>query len=105
MTEMVNGPEQWQLSALLPNGSGLMVVILQRVVRVRLPHPTLLPTETKVEAPSDPELQATEDAALSWADGEMTPEKRAVLDKLAFESEQQLADATPGAVEGADVQQ
>jgi len=103
MTEMVNGPEQWQLSALLPNGSGLMVVVLQRVVRVRLPHPTLLPTETPIAAVKDEELQATEDAALSWADGEMTPEKRAVLDKLAFESEMQVADAAPGAVEGADV--
>ena len=102
ITQMVNGSEQWQLSALLPNGSGLMVVVLQRMTRRLLPHPTMLVTETNVEIPKDEELQQTEDAALSWAGQAETPERRAVLDALAAETEKQ-AVTLETAVEGADV--
>lgn len=101
ITQMINGSEQWQLSALLPNGAGLMVVVLQRTVRRLLPHPTLLQTETTVDAPKDPELQQTEDAALSWAGQAETPERRAVLDAIAAEAEHQAEQF--GTVEGADV--
>jgi hypothetical protein len=102
ITEKVNGPEQWQLSALLPNGSGLMVVVLMRKVMFRLPHPTLLETETHTEPVTDEELQSSEDAALSWA-GQANPEKQAVLDKIADEAAAQ-AVTLETAVEGADAE-
>jgi hypothetical protein len=104
ITQKVNGPEQWQLSALLPNGSGLMVVVLMRQVRVKLPQPILLETETKVDAPVDEELNQVEGDALAWA-GAVSPEKQAVLDKIAAEAELQAAGREDfGSVEGADVQ-
>jgi hypothetical protein len=97
INEMLNGPEQWQLSALLPNGSGLMVVVLMRSVRVKLPHPVLLETETKVEAPKDEELKKTEDAALNWA-GQAPAAQEAAQEAVAA-----LEGEDFGAVEGADV--
>lgn len=99
ITQAINGPEQWQLSALLPNGSGLMTIVFQRTTRRRLPHPVLLETETKVEAPKDPELEATEAAALAWS-GDAPVEGAAAAGEAA---EQALAGEDFGAVEGADV--
>ncbi len=104
ITSMVNGREQWQLSALVPNGSGLLTVVLMRQVRVKLPHPVLLETETVVAPVTDSELQATEDAGLAWAGQEVTPEQRAVLDAIAVEAEQQGISGKDFGVEGADVQ-
>jgi len=70
---LVNGPEQWQIAAILPNGSGLLGFVLQRGVRKALPLPQKFVTETEVAAPTDPELDATEAAALAWAGQVETP--------------------------------
>lgn len=110
ISQMVNGAEQWQLSALLPNGAGLMAIIFQRTTRRLLPHPTLLQTETKVEMPKDEELQQTEDAALSWAGQSTAAEEAAQVAAEALDgpdfghvSTQQEPDVST-AVEGADVE-
>jgi hypothetical protein len=66
-TWMLNGPEGWKLVAFLPNGSGMVGIILQRKVRVSLPDPKMIETEVKVEAPTDAELKATEAKGLEWA--------------------------------------
>lgn len=74
ITQMVNGREGWKLVGILPGSIGRMGVMLQRQVPYILPDPTPLKKETEVEAPKDPELQAVEDAALAWAEGEgLTP--------------------------------
>jgi hypothetical protein len=42
-------------------------VLVQRKVPIVLPDPMMLEKETKVEAPTDPELDETDKAAEAWA--------------------------------------
>ncbi len=67
VTQMTNSAEGWKIATFFPNGSGLGAVMFQRKTKIGLPTPMLLATETAVEAPSDTELQAVEDAATQWA--------------------------------------
>ena len=83
--QLVNGPEQWQIAAIVPNGSGMIGFVLQRTVRFALPNPAMIQTDVDVPEPTDPELAATEAAALAWA-GQEEP-------------------TTEGAVEGANIEE
>lgn len=65
--DMLNGPEGWQVTSLLPGSTGMVGVLLRRPVPVVLPDPKLLQKETEVVPPSDPELQRVEEAALAFA--------------------------------------
>jgi hypothetical protein len=67
ITWMVNSPEGWRIVAILPGGISEGTVILQRQLRVSLPDPVMVETETVVAAPTDEELAAEEAKGLAWA--------------------------------------
>lgn len=67
LNDMLNSPEGWRIISILPGSTGRVGILLQRQVPVILPDPTPLKKETEVEAPTDVELQRTEDAALAFA--------------------------------------
>lgn len=74
LTQMVNGPDGWAIAAILPGTSGNAVVILRKQTPYILPDPVPLKKMEEVEAPTDPELQGIEDAALNFAAEEgLTP--------------------------------
>jgi hypothetical protein len=66
--EMGTGP--WKMAALLPGTMGNGAVVLTRKVPIVLPDPKFLQKETKVDAPSEGELEKTNEAATKWAEGE-----------------------------------
>lgn len=78
ITEVVNGPEGimsirdhgWRLSAILPNGSGMGVAIMERNIKRVLPWPEPVKTETPVADVKDEELQRVNADAAKWAAGE-----------------------------------
>lgn len=63
--DMCNGPDQWRIAAVMPAGAACGL-LLEREYPVILPEPIRLKKEEEVEAPSDPELKAVEDAALDF---------------------------------------
>ena len=74
ITQMINGAEGWTVAAILPSGMGNAGVILRKATTVILPDPIPLKKEEEVEAPTDPELKATEEAAMEFAQEEgLTP--------------------------------
>jgi hypothetical protein len=78
ITEVANGPEGimsipqhgWRLSAILPNGSGLGVAIMERNIKRILPWPEPVKTETEVADVKDEELQRANADAQAWAANE-----------------------------------
>lgn len=69
LNEMLNDGKGWRAIAIQPV-SGQAGVLLQRQVPYILPDPVRLQQDTEVAAPSDPELAAAEDAALSFMQSE-----------------------------------
>ena len=72
LNDMVNGREQWHIEAIMPTGMQCGV-LLSRQVPIILPDPQPLKKEEEVAAPTDPQLQQVEDAALAFAASEGTP--------------------------------
>lgn len=81
LNDMLNGRDQWKIAAVMPGPSGACGILLERKVPIILPDPERLVQEEEVAAPTDPALQATEDAALAFA-GEVgqAPPVEEVLD-------------------------
>lgn len=74
LSDMLNGPEGWRIVSILPTSGGRAGIMLQRTYAYVLPDPKPLKKETEVAAPTDPELQRTEDAALAFMEKEgLTP--------------------------------
>jgi len=73
--EITNGPEGimsianhgWRLSAVIPNGTGMGVAILERNIKRPLPWPDAVKKETEVAAVKDEELQRMNETAQAWA--------------------------------------
>ena len=73
LKDMVNGPEQWRISALMPI-KDQCGVLLEREVPLILPDPEVLKKSEEVEAPTSPELKNLEDAAIEYMKNEgLTP--------------------------------
>jgi len=70
LNDMLNSPEGWRLVSILPTSGGRAGVMLQRAVSIVLPDPVPLKKETEVKAPTDPEIQRTEDASLEFMEKE-----------------------------------
>lgn len=78
ITEITNGPEGimsirdhgWRLSAILPNGSGMGVAILERNIKRVLPTPEPVKLKTEVAEVKDEELQRVNADSQQWAAGE-----------------------------------
>lgn len=76
--DMLNSPEGWRLISMLPSSTGRIGLVLQRQAPMALPDPKEIKKTTEVDAPSDPELQRTEDAAMKFMEEEgLTPEQPA----------------------------
>lgn len=73
LKDMVNGKEQWKIAAVMPSGTRCGI-LLERQVPIILPDPQPLKKKEEVEAPTNPELKAVEDAALAFMENEgLTP--------------------------------
>lgn len=78
ITAIVNGPEGiisikehgWRLTAIIPNGSGLGVAILERNIKRVLPDPKPVEKTTPVEEVHDEELQRMSAQSQEWAAGQ-----------------------------------
>lgn len=70
LTNTLAGSEGWQIGAILPTNNEKAIVLMKRPQSLVLPDPIPLKTEAEVEAPTDPELQNIEDAALEFAASE-----------------------------------
>lgn len=66
LNDMVNGRDGWKIAAVTPSSAGRMGILLERQVPIVLPEPRQLTTTEEVDAPTDQELRATEDAALAF---------------------------------------
>lgn len=70
LNDMVNGPEQWKISAVMPSGAQCGI-LLERERLLVLPMPERLKKSEEVEVPTDPLLQAVDDAAASFVAEQM----------------------------------
>lgn len=76
INEIVNGAEGvmsipkhgWSLSAMIPNGSGLLTAVLERNRKWSLPDPEPVKKETKVAEVKDEELQRANAVAQEWVE-------------------------------------
>jgi hypothetical protein len=66
LNDKVNGKDQWKIAAVMPAGTQCGI-LLERQVPLILPEPQPLKKSEEVAPPSDPQLQAVEDAALAFA--------------------------------------
>lgn len=74
LSEMLNNADGWRVISMLPSSMGNCGIVLQRQIPVILPDPMRIEKETEVAAPSDPELERTEEAALGFMSTEgLTP--------------------------------
>jgi hypothetical protein len=71
ITMHINGPDNWKLSAIVPNGSGMCAAIFERTVSVALPTPDSLKIEPTA-APTESDLTGLAARAAQWA-GTTTP--------------------------------
>ena len=62
----LNGPNGWQLVAVVYNGAGQCNVVLRRNTKLVLPDPTPINTEETVEAPTEEQLNLFDDASKKW---------------------------------------
>lgn len=69
LTEEVNGPGQWGLASLMPNGAGQGAALLKRRIAYPLPFPELLETTTEVRPATGEELESYARRAQEWANG------------------------------------
>lgn len=78
INEIVNGPDGllsipkhgWSLSAMIPNGAGLLTAVLERNKKWSLPDPEPVKKETKVAEVKDEELQRANAVAQEWVAGQ-----------------------------------
>jgi hypothetical protein len=68
LNDMLNGPDGWTVVTVLPAGMGRVGVLLRREFAFVLPDPKPLKKDVEVEAPTDPELEREEAAALKFAE-------------------------------------
>lgn len=95
-TQRVNGSDRWRIATVFASGPGHGVVMFTRTAQIVLPDPRMLKTEAEMPAPhTDPQLQATEDAALSWIEeqGQDQMPETVILSPLAVEAGEAAAAA------------
>jgi hypothetical protein len=76
ITMMINGPDNWKLSAVMPNGSGMCAAIFERTVSVALPTPEPLVKTEPTAAPTETDLAGLAARAAQWANPEVTTSAR-----------------------------
>lgn len=78
ISSIINGPDGimsikdhgWRLSAVIPNGAGMGVAILERNVKRKLPWPKTVEKTTEVADVKDEELVRMNAEAKKWEEGE-----------------------------------
>ena len=68
ITMLINGPDNWKLSAVMPNGSGMCAAIFERTVSVALPTPESLTKTETTATPTDSDLAGLAARAAQWAE-------------------------------------
>lgn len=99
-TERINGSERWRIATVLSSGPGFGTVMFTRTVKIVLPDPRELRTEAELPAaPTDPELQQAEDAALGWIEeqGQEQEKQADILTDLVNLTPAEIAAAKPAA--------
>lgn len=68
LTFMVNGPERWQIGSIVPNGTSMAGIVMQRKVMITLPDPIELAQKEVIETPKEEELVKIEEESSAWVE-------------------------------------